>query len=85
MNYLGMHLLRLVCSNEQCSKFCRFAILSGPTIPIIGEGDEEANDRYFTIDTWNNIKVSEMLPISSHDMSSNLILLFSACSFLSLS
>ena len=25
---------------------CRFAILSGPTIPIIGEGDEEANDRY---------------------------------------
>ncbi|XP_065019688.1 probable glutamyl endopeptidase, chloroplastic isoform X5 [Musa acuminata AAA Group] len=23
-----------------------FAILSGPTIPIIGEGDEEANDRY---------------------------------------
>nr|DAD47091.1 TPA_asm: hypothetical protein HUJ06_017028 [Nelumbo nucifera] len=23
----------------------RFAILSGPTIPIIGEGDEEANDR----------------------------------------
>jgi hypothetical protein len=21
-------------------------ILSGPTIPIIGEGDEEANDRY---------------------------------------
>ncbi|PIA61106.1 hypothetical protein AQUCO_00300552v1 [Aquilegia coerulea] len=24
----------------------RFAILSGPTIPIIGEGDEEANDRY---------------------------------------
>ncbi|KAF7804921.1 putative glutamyl endopeptidase, chloroplastic isoform X1 [Senna tora] len=27
-------------------KSCRFAILSGPTIPIIGEGDEEANDRY---------------------------------------
>lgn len=27
--------------------FFRFAILSGPTIPIIGEGDEEANDRYF--------------------------------------
>lgn len=27
----------------------RFAILSGPTIPIIGEGDEEANDRYCTI------------------------------------
>lgn len=25
---------------------CRFVILSGPTIPIIGEGDEEANDRY---------------------------------------
>ncbi|KAL0459771.1 UNVERIFIED_CONTAM: putative glutamyl endopeptidase, chloroplastic [Sesamum latifolium] len=24
----------------------RFAILSGPTIPIIGEGNEEANDRY---------------------------------------
>ncbi|KAK1576009.1 hypothetical protein Q3G72_010097 [Acer saccharum] len=24
----------------------RFAILSGPTIPIIGEGTEEANDRY---------------------------------------
>lgn len=24
---------------------CRFAILSGPTIPIIGEGNEEANDR----------------------------------------
>ncbi|XP_021839183.2 probable glutamyl endopeptidase, chloroplastic [Spinacia oleracea] len=24
----------------------RFAILSGPTIPIIGEGDKEANDRY---------------------------------------
>ncbi|XVF72743.1 hypothetical protein PTKIN_Ptkin12aG0144800 [Pterospermum kingtungense] len=24
----------------------RFAILSGPTIPIVGEGDEEANDRY---------------------------------------
>ncbi|KAG7971045.1 hypothetical protein I3843_07G115900 [Carya illinoinensis] len=24
----------------------RFAILSGPTIPIIGEGKEEANDRY---------------------------------------
>lgn len=24
----------------------RFAVLSGPTIPIIGEGDEEANDRY---------------------------------------
>ncbi|XP_022770825.1 probable glutamyl endopeptidase, chloroplastic isoform X2 [Durio zibethinus] len=24
----------------------RFAILYGPTIPIIGEGDEEANDRY---------------------------------------
>ncbi|KAI4349739.1 hypothetical protein L6164_010299 [Bauhinia variegata] len=24
----------------------RYAILSGPTIPIIGEGDEEANDRY---------------------------------------
>ncbi|KAL9263834.1 putative glutamyl endopeptidase, chloroplastic, partial [Drosera capensis] len=24
----------------------RFVILSGPTIPIIGEGDEEANDRY---------------------------------------
>lgn len=24
---------------------CSFAILSGPTIPIIGEGDEEANDR----------------------------------------
>ncbi|XP_062026552.1 probable glutamyl endopeptidase, chloroplastic isoform X2 [Rosa rugosa] len=24
----------------------RFAILSGPTIPIIGEGDDEANDRY---------------------------------------
>ncbi|CAA7388979.1 unnamed protein product [Spirodela intermedia] len=23
-----------------------FAILSGPTVPIIGEGDEEANDRY---------------------------------------
>eukprot|EP00267_Zea_mays_P056999 XP_023157035.1 probable glutamyl endopeptidase, chloroplastic isoform X2 [Zea mays] len=23
-----------------------FVILSGPTIPIIGEGDEEANDRY---------------------------------------
>ncbi|XP_059311813.1 probable glutamyl endopeptidase, chloroplastic isoform X1 [Lycium ferocissimum] len=23
-----------------------FAVLSGPTIPIIGEGDEEANDRY---------------------------------------
>lgn len=28
-----------------CSKSCRFAILSGPTIPIIGEGDDEANDR----------------------------------------
>ena len=25
---------------------CRFAILGGPTTPIIGEGDEEANDRY---------------------------------------
>lgn len=24
----------------------KFAILSGPTIPIVGEGDEEANDRY---------------------------------------
>lgn len=24
----------------------RLAVLSGPTIPIIGEGDEEANDRY---------------------------------------
>ncbi|KAH9617224.1 hypothetical protein KSS87_016663 [Heliosperma pusillum] len=24
----------------------RFAVLSGPTIPIIGEGNEEANDRY---------------------------------------
>ncbi|KAH9318746.1 hypothetical protein KI387_020515, partial [Taxus chinensis] len=24
----------------------KFAILSGPTVPIIGEGDEEANDRY---------------------------------------
>ncbi|KAL3517372.1 hypothetical protein ACH5RR_019961 [Cinchona calisaya] len=24
----------------------RFTVLSGPTIPIIGEGDEEANDRY---------------------------------------
>jgi hypothetical protein len=24
---------------------CRFAVLSGPTIPIIGEGEEEANDR----------------------------------------
>ncbi|XP_039036695.1 probable glutamyl endopeptidase, chloroplastic isoform X2 [Hibiscus syriacus] len=24
----------------------RFAILSGPTIPIVGEGNEEANDRY---------------------------------------
>ncbi|KAJ7973057.1 putative Dipeptidyl-peptidase [Quillaja saponaria] len=24
----------------------RFAILSGPTVPIIGEGEEEANDRY---------------------------------------
>ncbi|BBN06327.1 hypothetical protein MPTK1_3g20170 [Marchantia polymorpha subsp. ruderalis] len=24
----------------------RFAILDGPTVPIIGEGDEEANDRY---------------------------------------
>ncbi|XP_048227524.1 probable glutamyl endopeptidase, chloroplastic isoform X3 [Ricinus communis] len=24
----------------------RFAILAGPTIPIIGEGDDEANDRY---------------------------------------
>ncbi|XP_052185080.1 probable glutamyl endopeptidase, chloroplastic isoform X2 [Diospyros lotus] len=24
----------------------RFAILLGPTVPIIGEGDEEANDRY---------------------------------------
>ncbi|KAL2624088.1 hypothetical protein R1flu_008333 [Riccia fluitans] len=24
----------------------RFAILDGPTMPIIGEGDEEANDRY---------------------------------------
>ncbi|KAL8138233.1 hypothetical protein V2J09_004234 [Rumex salicifolius] len=24
----------------------RFAVLSGPTIPIIGEGDEEANDMY---------------------------------------
>ncbi|KAG0486693.1 hypothetical protein HPP92_008788 [Vanilla planifolia] len=23
-----------------------FAVLSGPTIPIVGEGDEEANDRY---------------------------------------
>ncbi|KAF7119344.1 hypothetical protein RHSIM_Rhsim13G0005000 [Rhododendron simsii] len=30
---------------EHCN-FCRFAILSGPTIPIIGEGNEEANDRY---------------------------------------
>lgn len=28
-----------------CFDTCRFAILSGPTIPIIGEGDEEANDR----------------------------------------
>jgi hypothetical protein len=26
-------------------KYCRFAILSGPTIPIIGEGEQEANDR----------------------------------------
>ncbi|KAL0371545.1 UNVERIFIED_CONTAM: putative glutamyl endopeptidase, chloroplastic [Sesamum angustifolium] len=26
--------------------FDMFAILSGPTIPIIGEGNEEANDRY---------------------------------------
>lgn len=25
--------------------FYRFAVLDGPTIPIIGEGDEEANDR----------------------------------------
>lgn len=24
----------------------RFAILDGPTMPIIGEGEEEANDRY---------------------------------------
>lgn len=31
------------------SASCRFAILSGPTIPIIGEGDEEANDRYFRL------------------------------------
>ncbi|GAU11295.1 hypothetical protein TSUD_342860 [Trifolium subterraneum] len=27
-------------------KYCRFAILSGPTIPIIGEGEQEANDSY---------------------------------------
>lgn len=31
---------------HQLSQACRFAILSGPTIPIIGEGNEEANDRY---------------------------------------
>lgn len=30
---------------SDCSDTCRFAILSGPTIPIIGEGKEEANDR----------------------------------------
>lgn len=24
---------------------CRFAILDGPTMPIIGEGDEEPNER----------------------------------------
>lgn len=29
--------------------FCRFAILSNPTIPIIGEGVEEANDRSFIL------------------------------------
>jgi hypothetical protein len=27
-------------------QFHRFAILDGPTMPIVGEGDEEANDRY---------------------------------------
>jgi hypothetical protein len=25
--------------------FCRFAILAEPSIPIIGEGEAEANDR----------------------------------------
>lgn len=30
--------------------FYRFAILDGPTMPIIGEGDEEANDRYVCAD-----------------------------------
>jgi dipeptidyl aminopeptidase/acylaminoacyl peptidase len=36
----------LVHAHTLNTMVCRFAILSGPTIPIIGEGDEEANDRY---------------------------------------
>ncbi|XP_035538716.1 probable glutamyl endopeptidase, chloroplastic isoform X3 [Juglans regia] len=41
----------LVCCEHDipisdCSDMYRFAILSGPTIPIIGEGNEESNDRY---------------------------------------
>ncbi|KAK9161731.1 hypothetical protein Syun_008072 [Stephania yunnanensis] len=33
-------------SKDAAGQVRGFAILSGPTIPIIGEGDEEANDRY---------------------------------------
>jgi hypothetical protein len=30
---------------------CSFAILEGPTMPIIGEGEEEPNERY-ELFTW---------------------------------
>lgn len=36
----------------------RFVILDGPTMPIIGEGDKEANDRFFFFFTkfsWRHI------------------------------
>lgn len=36
------HLFQLLTT----SIFRRFAILDGPTMPIVGEGEEEANDRY---------------------------------------
>jgi hypothetical protein len=40
----------------------RFAILDGPTMPIIGEGEEEANDRYNSCSPMiNTYGVSEII------------------------
>lgn len=39
---------------QTVSWFHRFAILDGPTMPIIGEGEEEANDRYYSAPAFNS-------------------------------
>ena len=38
--------------------FCRFAVLAGPSIPIIGEGDKLPNDRYLILSYLNRVRLS---------------------------